>query len=140
MVALIIVQVFLAGAGIFRLYNIKHSDDCNKSGAHCVANSTTLDPHRALGFIITEPLALLFLITALLAWFPNTRIRTISIVAPILTFIQAPLAWIGSWVGGLHPLNAFLILVMYGFLARTLFRHPQEAVATQPAAVGATAT
>ena len=139
-VVLIIVQVFLAGAGIFRLYNIKHSDDCNKSGAQCVANSTTLDPHRALGFILTEPLALLFLITALLAWHPNTRIRTISIVAPILTIIQAPLAWIGGWVGGLHPLNAILILALYGWLARTLFRQPQEAVATEPAAVTAPAS
>ena len=32
-VVLIIVQVFLAGEGIFGLYNIKHSDDCDKAGA-----------------------------------------------------------------------------------------------------------
>ena len=33
-VLLIVVQVFLAGAGIFGLNNIKNSDDCDKSGQH----------------------------------------------------------------------------------------------------------
>ena len=70
-VVLIIVQVFLAGEGIFGLYNIKHSDDCDKTGAHCIANSKTLDPHRALGFFLTLPGALLFLIVALIAWLPE---------------------------------------------------------------------
>jgi hypothetical protein len=28
----------------------------------------------------------------------------------------------GRWVGGLHPLNAFLILGMYGWLFHTLGR------------------
>ena len=58
-VVLIVVQVFLAGEGIFGLNNIKNSDDCDKSGAHCIANSKTLDPHRALGFILTGPGAIL---------------------------------------------------------------------------------
>lgn len=31
-VVAIIVQVFLAGEGIFGLNNIKHSDDCDKAG------------------------------------------------------------------------------------------------------------
>jgi hypothetical protein len=54
-VILIIVQVFLAGEGIFGLNNIKNSDDCDKSGAQCIANSKTLDPHRALGFFRRFP-------------------------------------------------------------------------------------
>src|SRR5437762_10762275 len=87
-VVAIIVQVFLAGEGIFGLHNIEHSDDCNKAGAQCIANSKTLDPHRALGFFLTMPGALLFLIVALLAWHPNKRVRIVSIVAPILTFVQ----------------------------------------------------
>ena len=50
-----IVQIFLAGEGIFGLNNIKHSEDCDKAGAQCIANSKTLDPHRALGFFMTMP-------------------------------------------------------------------------------------
>jgi hypothetical protein len=125
MVVLIVIQVFLAGEGIFGLANIKNSDDCDKGVAHCVANAKTLDAHRALGFIITNPLALLFLICALLAWHPNTRLRTISIVVPILTFIQMILAGAGRWAGGLHPVNAMLVLGLYGYLAYQL-RQPQE--------------
>lgn len=124
-VALIIVQVFLAGEGVFRLRNVYDSDTCKKATAHC-GGSTTLDPHRILGFILTEPLALLFLITALLAWYPNTRVRSVTIVAPILTFLQFGLAAIGKWVGGLHVLNAILILGMYGWLTYRL-RHEQPA-------------
>ena len=86
-VVAIIVQVFLAGEGIFGLNNIKHADDCNKAAAQCIANSKTLDAHRGLGFFLTMPGALLFLIVALLAWHPNKRIRIVSIVAPIRSTI-----------------------------------------------------
>ena len=48
-VVAIIVQVFLAGEGIFGLANIRHSEDCDKGVAHCIANTKTLDAHRALG-------------------------------------------------------------------------------------------
>ena len=112
-VVLIIVQVFLAGEGVFRLKNVYDSDTCSKTTAHC-GGSKTLDAHRVLGFILTEPLALLFLITALLAWHPNTRVRIVTIVAPVLTFVQLLLAVVGKWVGGLHLLNAILVLGMYG--------------------------
>jgi hypothetical protein len=127
-VVLIVVQVYLAGEGIFGLNNIKHSDDCDKAGAHCIANSKTLDAHRALGFFLTFPGAILFLICALLAWFPNTRIRTVSIVVPILTFVQMILPAFGRWGGALHPVNAILILGLYGWLFYQL-RQPQPEVA-----------
>jgi len=119
-VVLIVVQVFLAGEGVFRLRNVYDSDTCKQAGSNC-GGSTTLDPHRILGFILTEPLALLFLIVALVAWLPNRRVRIVSIVAPILTFVQLLLAVVGKWVGGLHVLNAILILAMYGWLAHTLW-------------------
>ena len=124
-VVLIIVQVFLAGEGVFRLKTVYDSDTCKK--AVC-GGSTTLDPHRFLGFVLTEPLAVLFLITALLAWYPDRRVRIVSIVAPILTFVQLVLAGVGKWVGGLHVLNAVLILGMYGWLTYRL-RHEQPASA-----------
>jgi len=136
-VVLIVIQVYLAGEGIFGLNVIKHADDCNKSGAnlvadHCVGTSTTLDAHRALGFFLTLPGALLFLICALIAWLPDKRIRIISIVAPILTFVQMILPGLGRWGGALHPVNAILILGMYGWLFHTLRKEGAEAPAAVP--------
>lgn len=115
-VVLIVVQVFLAGEGIFGLNNIKHSDDCDKAGAQCIANSKTLDPHRALGFFLTLPGALLFLIVALLAWHTNKRTRTVSIALPFLLFIQMILPGLGRWVAALHPVNAILVLGLFAWL------------------------
>jgi hypothetical protein len=136
-VVLIVIQVYLAGEGIFGLNVIKHADDCNKSGAnlvadHCVGTSTTLDAHRALGFFLTLPGAVLFLICALIAWLPNKRVRIISIVAPILTFVQVILPGLGRWGGALHPVNAILILGMYGWLFHTLRKGAAEVPAAVP--------
>lgn len=140
-VVLIPIQVFLAGEGIFGLNVIKHSDDCDKKGATahdiatlCTGNTKTLDAHRALGFFLTNPGALLFLICALIAWHPNTRIRVISIVAPILTFIQMLLPGGGRWVGALHPVNAILILGMYLWLFLTLRKETAPEAAAEPVA------
>ena len=134
-VVAIVVQVFLAGEGIFGLQNIKHSDTCDKGVAHCIANSKTLDAHRGLGFFLTMPGALLFLIVALLAWHPNTRMRIVSIVLPFLAFVQAILAGAGRWAGGLHPVNAILLLGLFAWLAYRLRQEqPEAAVAAAPAA------
>jgi len=139
-VVLIVIQVYLAGEGIFGLNVIKHSDDCDKKGgvtlhaAECIGNSKTLDAHRALGFILTFPGAVLFLIVALVAWIPDKRIRIISILAPILTFVQMILPGAGRWGGALHPVNAILILVMYGWLFYKLRKEGPE-VTTATAAV-----
>jgi hypothetical protein len=138
-VVLIVIQVYLAGEGIFGLNVIKHSDDCDKKGATahdlalCNGNSKTLDAHRALGFFLTLPGALLFLICALIAWVPDKRIRIISIVAPILTFVQMILPGTGRWGGAFHPVNAILILFLYGWLFHAL-RKRSRAEETAPAA------
>jgi hypothetical protein len=118
----IVVQILLAGEGIFGIKKGPKLDD-----------QKTLDPHRALGFIITEPVAILFLIVALLAWLPNKRLRRVSIGLPFLTFAQAPLAWGGRWSGMFHPLNAFLLLGLYGWLSGQLHRGARVA-AEQPVA------
>ena len=131
----IVVAVFLAGEGIFRLNNIKNSDDCDKAGAHCIANSKTLDAHRGLGFFLVAG-SILFLIVALIAWHPNKRIRIVSIVTPVLTFLQDIFAGIGGWVGGLHPVDAILVLGLFTWLFITLRRGGRE-VAPAPAAAPA---
>ena len=133
-VVLIVIQVYLAGEGIFGLNVIKHSDDCDTSNlgaSPCLGNTNTLDAHRGLGFFLTFPGAILFLIVALLAWVPNKRIRIVSIVVPILTFVQMLLPDGGRWVGALHPVNAILILGMYLWLFLTL-RKEAPAIATEP--------
>lgn len=129
-VVAIIVQVFLAGEGIFGLKNIEHADDCNKAAASCVADSKLLDPHRALGFFLTMPGALLFLIVALLAWHPNKRLRIVSIVVPFLAFLQMVLPRLGRWGGAFHPLNAILVLGLFGWLAYRLQHDKPDPAAT----------
>src|SRR5438552_10926094 len=114
----IIAQILLAGEGIFGIKKGPKLDD-----------QKTLDPHRALGFILTEPVAFLFLIVALLAWHPDLKVRRVSILLPFLTFAQAPLAWGGRWSGIFHPLNAFLLPGLYGWLSGQLHRGAREPVA-----------
>jgi hypothetical protein len=110
-VVALIVQVFLAGEGIFGIKPGPKLDD-----------QKTLDAHRGFGFILADPGALLLLIVALLAWYPEKRIRTVSIVIPFLLFIQGILGGGGRWVGAFHPLNAFLLLGLLGWLTHRLWR------------------
>ena len=114
---LLIVQVFLAGEGIFGA----------RDGDQTIENAKSLDLHRGLGFFLTMPGALLLLIVALLAWLPDKRQRTVSIILPFLLFVQMILAGLGRWVAAFHPLNAFLMLGLLGYLTMALWRH--EAVA-----------
>jgi len=119
----IIVQIFLAGDGIFGLKNVQNLDDAK-----------TLDPHRGLGFFLTFPGALLLLIVALLAWHPDKRIRIVSLVLPFQLFLQSVLAGIGRWGGAFHPLNGFLLLAEFGWLTYAIW-HRQEARAPETASV-----
>ena len=72
--------------------------------------------HRDFGWFIAQPFALLLLIVTLLAWLPNKRIRWLSILAPILLIVQSILPSAGRWVGALHPVNAFVLLGLMGYL------------------------
>jgi hypothetical protein len=110
-VVALIVQVFLAGEGIFGIKPGPKLDD-----------QKTLDAHRGFGFILADPGALLLLIVALLAWYPDKRVRTVSIVIPFLLFIQGILGGAGRWGGAFHPLNAFLLLGLLGWLTHRLWR------------------
>jgi hypothetical protein len=118
-VVAIIVQVFLAGEGIFGIKPGPKLDD-----------QKTLDAHRGFGFILADIGAALLLIVALLAWHPNKRIRTVSVALPFLLFIQGILGGAGRWGGAFHPLNAFLILALFGWLTHRLWR---SRTVTEPA-------
>ena len=154
-VVLIVVQVFLAGEGIFGLNAIKHSDDCDKKGAdpthlgrrplgnparhtHDLLHRRIVRERRdgARADVPRCPDAILFLIVALLAWHPVSRVRIVSIVLPFLAFVQMLLPGAGRWVAALHPVNAILLLGLFGWLFYTL-RREQPADATATAPVGA---
>jgi Family of unknown function (DUF6220) len=123
-VLLIVLQVYFAGEGIF---GARDSDTP-------IEDAKQLDLHRGFGFFIAMPGALILLILALLAWFPQTRLRVLSIVFPILLFVQAILPGPSRWIAALHPVNAFILLGMAGFLAWTLWRGSDVPAAESPPA------
>lgn len=107
----IVVQVFLAGEGIFGAKGSPTDDDL----------SPTLDAHRGLGYILAEPGAIVLLLLALLAWMPDRRTRWLTILLPLDLWIQLPLT-LTRWSGAFHPLNAFLILGLLGYLSLAFWR------------------
>lgn len=113
-VAAIVVQVFLAGEGIFGIKKGVKLDD-----------QKTLDAHKGLGFILADPGAVLLLILALLAWYDDKRMRWVTVVLPFLLVLQGVLGAGSRWVGAFHPLLAFVILGMLGWLAHGLWRAPR---------------
>lgn len=110
-VAAIVVQIFLAGEGIFGIKQGVKLDD-----------QKTLDAHRGLGFILADPGAVLLLILALLAWYDDKRIRWMTIVLPFLLVLQGVLGAGNRWAGAFHPLLAFVILGGLGILTYRLWR------------------
>jgi hypothetical protein len=109
----VVVQVFLAGEGIFGATGSPTDDDL----------SPTLNAHRDFGWLIAEPGAILLLVVALLAWLPDKKIRWLTIALPFVIWIQLPLT-LSRWSGAFHPLNAFLILGLLLYLSRALWRSP----------------
>jgi hypothetical protein len=122
----VIVQFFLVGYGLFAM----------KHGA-TIDNAKSLDPHRGLGFILTDFGSALMLILVLLAR-PARRLLGLWILLAVLAFVQGILAAVGykHWgVGMLHPVNALLLLGLSAYLAHTAWasRRSEEGVpATAP--------
>jgi hypothetical protein len=100
----IVLQVYFAGEGIFG------------AGDSSIEDANSLNLHRDFGWFISQPFALLLLIVTLLAWVPNKRVRWLSIAAPILLIVQSILPSAGRWVAALHPVNAFVLLGLMGYL------------------------
>ena len=121
----IVLQVYFAGEGIFG----------DRDHEVIIKEGDSLTLHRDFGWIISQPIAALVLIVALLAWLPNKRTRWLSIAAPVLLIIQEFLAPAGRYVAGLHAVNAFLILGILGYVSWALWRG--EGMEEQPAATAA---
>jgi len=121
-VLLIVLQVYFAGEGIFGA----RDTDTPIEDAH------QLELHRGFGFFIAQPGALILLILALLAWFRNTRLRVLSMVFPILLIVQSLLPEPSRWISALHPVNAFVLLGMAGYLTWTFWRGGALAAQEEP--------
>ena len=85
----VVVQFFLVGYGLFAM----------KHGA-TIDNAKSLDPHRGLGWILSEFGSILLLLLALLAW-PGRRLLGAWILLALLAFFSGP-----PRRGRLSPLGA----------------------------------
>lgn len=100
----IVVQIFFAGLGIYGADGSPTDDDA----------SSTLDLHRGIGHIITQPVALLILIIALLAR-PGRKIIPLNIALFVMGIVQVALGIAGEgtpFLGGLHAVNAIIVLAL----------------------------
>jgi uncharacterized membrane protein len=110
----VVVQFFLVGIGLF---GMKHGANIDKA--------KSLDPHRALGFIISDGGGILMLILVLLAWPTSRRLLGMWIVLGVLALVQPVLASSGynhQWVGMFHPVVAIILLGLSGRLASEAWR------------------
>ena len=100
-----------AGHGVFGLNH--HNLNVNKGGKK-LDDQKVLDAHRAVGSIL-QIVSLLVLIAVGSAR-PGRRLVILTVVLALLIIIAQPLlAGIGadhSWVGGLHVLDAGIILIL----------------------------
>ncbi len=111
-VVAVLVQVFLAGVGVFGDHSVK------------VANASSFDPHRALGSVLGLVAVVLFLV-ALAARASRATVVGALILALATMAAQPALANAGDsnkWVGGFHALDGMLILVVSVWLTGAAHR------------------
>ena len=103
-----VVQIFLAGLGVFNL----NGDELGTAG------ETAFDPHRDLGFAMGA-VAVIILVLAVIAR-SGSRAIILSVLLVLLTAVaQSVLADLGEdtpFFGGLHALDGLVILGIAGFL------------------------
>jgi hypothetical protein len=108
----VLVQVFLAGVGVFGI------------NASKVANASSFDPHRAWGTVLMA-IALVLLILALIAWASRGTVIGTLVLALLVIVAQSGLAAAGDsnkWAGGLHALDGMVILLLSLWLAIRAWR------------------
>ena len=106
-----VVQIFLAGRGVFGVVPGKKLDD-----------QTSLDPHRTLGEIIGIA-AVLCLICALIVWRDRRLIGLTFALALMAEVIQHASALPKHpWVAGLHAVDGVAVLGLSAWMAHTAWR------------------
>jgi Mn2+/Fe2+ NRAMP family transporter len=120
--AAVLVQVFLAGVGVFGDHNSK------------VANASSFDPHRALGSVLGLVAVVLFVVALLVRHSRTTMIAAFAL--GILAMAAQPALANGGdsnkWVGGLHALDGMIILGLSGWIARASYRRTRTTNGSQP--------
>lgn len=131
MVLAVLVQIFLAGYGIF-------SGRTTDLGHHAkIVETSTLDAHRALGSLIVL-VALLLVLAAAAAGYRGRDMAmsgTLLLLVVLQMFLAGLGADTGAAFGGLHALNAMVIAGLSGAVmarARRATRTPAPP-ATRPA-------
>jgi hypothetical protein len=105
-----VVQIFLAGRGVFGIRGATKLDD-----------QKSLDPHRALGEIIGVAAVVLFLL-ALLMW-DKRLIGWTLLMAVLAEIVQHATALPKHpWVSGLHPVSGVAIVAIAGSLTGAAWR------------------
>jgi Fe2+ transport system protein B len=124
----IVVQVGFAGYGAF---DVAKTVDEGTVNTDQFEDSFTL--HAAFGYLVMLA-ALLFVVIALVARVGRPRIWHVAGLFGLLV-VQMFLAWFGFEVpviGFFHPVNALLIFVLSGWLARQAWRGEPGAPMTAP--------
>jgi hypothetical protein len=112
----VLVQVFLAGVGVFGI------------NAPKVADASSFDAHRAWGFILMVS-ALLLLVLALIAWQSARTMISAFVLALLVVIAQNVLAALGDtnkWFGGLHALDGMAILLLSIWIAAVGWRRQRS--------------
>ena len=111
----VVLQFLLAGLGVFGIDQGTKLDD-----------QSSLDPHRALGFILILVAIVLILLIAVAR---PTRVVVVPYVALLVcTILQSVFAGIGGEGGGaLHGLNACVVFGLAGYLGHRAFRREVSA-------------
>ena len=110
--AAVLVQVFLAGTGVFGIDSLEIDD------------ASSFDAHRTWGFVLAG-LAGLLLILALAARESRRTMIAALVLFLLVAFAQSVLASIAessAWVGGLHALDGIVILLISAWLALVAYR------------------
>jgi hypothetical protein len=130
--AAVVLQIFFAGYGAFD--NV-HKLDKDGSTIDQDSFNHSFDPHIALGYFIWIG-GLIFLLISFGTRSRSRIFRALGVFG--LLTLQVLLAWIGYGVpyvaGGLHPINAFIILGFLGSITYREWRGERSAVAEAAAA------
>jgi len=112
-----VVQIFLAGRGVFAIHGDAALDD-----------QSSLDPHRALGNVIAVA-TLVAVVLAVVLWDRRLVLSTV-VMAVLATVVQTVTATDEHpWLAGLHPVSGVAILGISGSLAHRAWRRQGTAEA-----------
>jgi Family of unknown function (DUF6220) len=129
--AAVVLQIFFAGYGAFDAAS-KLEDEGSTIDQD--AFNSSFDPHIAFGYLIFLG-TLVLLLLSFGARGKSRILRSLGVV--LLVMLQIVLAWTGGGVpyvaGGLHPINAFVILGLLGSITYREWKAKQEIAEAAPA-------